>query len=97
MALDTHYSRSLQELSAHFLSRPPTRFQDKSWVCIFKTLRFCHFLPWIYPELFIDELKNKGESRRLMKAVPLLQALLTGDEIREEEEAGLGAGEEGQI
>lgn len=44
----------------------------------------------------MDELKNKGESRRLMKAV-LLQALLTSDEIREEEEAGLGAGEEGQI
>lgn len=44
----------------------------------------------------MDELKNKGESRRLMKAVPLLQALLTCDEIREEE-AGLGAGEEGQI
>lgn len=45
----------------------------------------------------MDELKDKGESRRLMKAVALLQALLTSDEIREEEEAGLGAGEEGQI
>lgn len=69
--LDTHSLQSLQELSARFLSCPEPcclaivgsiylglRFWGKSWICIFKTLRFCHFLPWFYPELFRNEPKT---------------------------------------
>lgn len=45
-------------------------------MCIFKSLRFCHFLPWFYPELFRGEPKTKGESRKFLKGFFFFQALL---------------------
>lgn len=71
------------------------RFWGKPWVCIFKTLRFCHFLSWFYPKLFRDEPK-KMETAGGSRSWSSSSSLLTGRWAKGRRDRMRGR-EEGQV